>query len=273
MQQNFGTKFKKEDIDFLIDTHCHLDFKNFSKDLDLIIDRALKNRVKRMITISTLVKNFPQLLEIVQKYENVYCSIGTHPLSAGEESEITAAQILSFLKYEKLVAIGECGLDYHYKDVDPKIQKKVFFEHIEASQESQLPLVIHARSADEDMIQILEESILKKPFPFILHCYSSKEKLARTGIDLGGYLSFSGIVTFKNAQEVQKIASLTPMDRILVETDSPYLAPVPFRGQRNEPSFVLETARYLAKLKGLDFIEFSNQTSYNALNLFWKNEL
>ncbi|MBB5073051.1 TatD DNase family protein [Bartonella callosciuri] len=254
----------------LIDTHCHLDFEDFSQDLGGVIQRALDADVKRMITISTHVHKLDKLLAIAQTYDQVFCSVGTHPNNAREEQNITAEELINLSKHPKIVAFGESGLDYHYDYSTPEEQKKVFQEHIIASQETQLPLVIHSRNADSDLEKILREQIKEKAFPFILHCYSSGEKLARTSIELGGYISFSGILTFKNALELREIAKIVPHQHLLVETDAPFLAPVPYRGKTNEPFFVRYTAAILAETIGLSIEEIAHITTQNAFRLFNK---
>ncbi|WP_273759955.1 TatD family hydrolase [Bartonella sp. ML70XJBT.G] len=254
----------------LIDTHCHLDFEDFSQDLDGVIQRALDADIKRMITISTHVRKLDKLLAIAQTYDQVFCSVGTHPNSASDEQNITAEELIHLSKHPKIVAFGEVGLDYHYDYSSPEEQKKVFQEHIIASRETQLPLVIHSRNADSDMEKILREQIKEGAFPFVLHCYSSGMQLARAGIELGGYLSFSGILTFKNALEIREVAKIVPQDYLLVETDAPFLAPVPHRGKTNEPSFVRYTAAILAETIGLSLEEVAQITTHNAFRLFSK---
>lgn len=254
----------------LIDTHCHLDFEDFSQNLDDVIQRALDANVKRMITISTHVHKLDRLLEITQTYDQVFCSVGTHPNYAHEEQNITAEELIQLSKNPKVVAFGEVGLDYHYDYSSPQEQKKTFQEHIIASRETQLPLVIHSRNADVDMEKILREQTKEGAFPFILHCYSSGMQLARAGFELGGYISFSGILTFKNALEIRKIAKIVPHEHLLVETDAPFLAPVPHRGKINEPSFVRYTAALLAETIGLSTEEVAQITTQNAFRLFRK---
>ncbi|WP_317993268.1 TatD family hydrolase [Bartonella gliris] len=254
----------------LIDTHCHLDFEDFAQDLDDVIQRALDADVRRMITISTRVRKLDKLLAITQAYDQVFCSVGTHPNNAHEEQNITAESLSNLSKHPKIVAFGEVGLDYHYDYSSPKEQKKIFQEHIIASRETQLPLVIHSRNADEDMEKILREQIKEGAFPFVLHCYSSGMQLARAGIELGGYISFSGILTFKNALEIREIAKIVPHEHLLVETDAPFLAPVPHRGKTNEPSFVRYTAAILAETIGLTIEETAQITTQNAFRLFSK---
>ncbi|WP_375706745.1 TatD family hydrolase [Bartonella sp. AA126HLJHH] len=254
----------------LIDTHCHLDFEDFSQDLDNVIQRALDAEVKRMITISTHVHKLDKLLAIAQSYDQVFCSVGTHPNHAHEEQNITAEELIQLSNHPKIVAFGEGGLDYHYDYSTPEEQKKVFQEHIIASRKTQIPLVIHSRNADIDMEKILREQIKEGAFPFILHCYSSGMQLARAGIELGGYISFSGILTFKNALEIREIAKIVPHEHLLVETDAPFLAPSPHRGKTNEPSFVCYTAAVLAETIGLSIEETAQITTRNAFRLFSK---
>lgn len=254
----------------LIDTHCHLDFDEFAPELDQVIERAFTNDIACMVTISTRVRQFDRIRAIAERYENVFCSIGTHPHHAHEELDVTAEELAALAHHPKVVAIGEAGLDYHYDFSLPDAQKQSFLAHIAAARQSGLPLVIHSRSADEDMEDILRQEMHKGRFCFILHCYSSGMRLAQTGIELGGYISFSGILTFKNAQNIREIAKIVPHDRLLVETDAPYLAPVPYRGQRNEPAFVSKTADILAQILNMSSAEIAEITTRNALALFRK---
>ncbi len=254
----------------LVDSHCHLDFADFEPERDDIVQRALDARVRRMVTISTRVKKFDTIRAIAETYDSVYCSDGTHPNNAHEELDITADDLVRLSEHPKVVAIGEAGLDYHYDYAPPEAQRQGFLVHIEAARRTQLPLVIHARSADEDMAEILERETEKGAFPFILHCFSSGRALAEKGIALGGYVSFSGILTFKNSPEIREIATIVPRDRLLVETDAPFLAPLPHRGKRNEPSFVQHTAAVLAETIGVSNDEVARITSDNVFRLFSK---
>lgn len=254
----------------LVDSHCHLDFPDFAEERAAIVARALAAGVGRMVTISTRVKRFPQILEIAESYDEVYCSVGTHPHNAAEELDITADDLVRLAAHPKVVAIGEVGLDYHYDKSPRDTQAAGFRTHIAAARETGLPLVIHARSADDDVAAILEDETGKGAFPFILHCFSSGRRLAEVGVALGGYVSFSGILTFKNSAELRAIAAQVPHDRLLVETDAPYLAPVPHRGQRNEPSFVVETARVLAETIDVTADEIAAVTTDNFFRLFSK---
>ncbi|UXN07247.1 TatD family hydrolase [Bartonella sp. HY761] len=254
----------------LIDSHCHLDFDDFVPELDEVVERAHQAGVKRMVTISTHVRQFDRIIRIAEKYEHVFCSVGTHPNSAHEEPDITAEDLLALTSHEKVVAIGEAGLDYHYDYATPQQQRTSFLHHIDAARRSELPLVIHSRNADEDMEEILREEMAKGKFKFILHCYSSGMQLAKAGIELGGYLSFSGILTFKGAPEIREVAKIVPLQQLLVETDAPYLAPVPYRGKRNEPSYVVKTAEVLAELRSLSYEDLAKITTDNAFRLFSK---
>jgi TatD DNase family protein len=255
----------------LIDTHCHLDFADFDAERDEIIARAHAAGVKQMVTISTRVRRLPDLLKIAEQYPSVFCSVGTHPNNADEELDIGADELIRLANsHEKIVAIGEAGLDYFYDTQKPEDQKTGLLRHIEAARKTSLPLVIHSRSADEDMADILRSETGKGAFPFILHCFSSGPELAKTGIELGGYVSFSGILTFPKSQELRDIAKELPLERLLVETDAPYLAPKRWRGKRNEPSYVVNTAEILAEVHGITLAEIADITTDNAFRLFSK---
>lgn len=254
----------------LVDSHCHLDFPDFAEERDAVVARALAAGVGRMVTISTRVKRFASILEIAERYEEVFCSVGTHPHNAAEEPDVTADELVRLSRHPKVVAIGEAGLDYHYDKSPREAQARGLRTHVAAARETGLPLVIHARNADEDMAGILEDEAGKGAFPFVLHCFSSGAALARTGVALGGYLSFSGILTFKNSQELRDIAADVPRDRLLVETDAPYLAPVPLRGKRNEPAYVAHTAAVLAETLGMSRDDIATLTTANFFRLFSK---
>ncbi|TWG99120.1 TatD DNase family protein [Mesorhizobium sp. J18] len=254
----------------LVDSHCHLDFPDFAEERDEIINRARQVGVELMVTISTRVRRFDAVRAIAERYDQVYCSVGTHPHNAGEELDVSAQQLTELSKHPKVVAIGEAGLDYFYDKAPRDAQAAGFRTHIEAARRTGLPLIIHSRDADEDMAAILEEESGKGAFPFILHCFSSGAALAETGVRLGGYVSFSGILTFKNSEELREIARDLPRDRLLVETDAPYLAPVPKRGKRNEPAFVAHTAKLLGETIGVGEDEIARITSDNFFRLFTK---
>jgi TatD DNase family protein len=252
----------------LVDSHCHLDFPDFADELDGVVARARAAGVGRMVTISTRIRQQPQLIAIADRFADVYCSVGTHPHHAHEELDITTAEIVAHTRHPKVVAIGEAGLDYHYDTGPREAQEQGFRRHIAAARETGLPLVIHSRDADEDMAQILEEEMGKGAFPAVLHCFTGGPELACRAIAIGVFISFTGIVTFKKSDALRAIAASLPADRFLVETDSPYLAPGPYRGKRNEPAFVVETAKTLASVRGVSFEEISRQTTDNFFSLF-----
>jgi TatD DNase family protein len=254
----------------LIDSHCHLDFPELSAELDAVLDRARGAGVGLVVTISTRVNRFSELKAIVEAHDNVFCSVGTHPHNAAEEPDITVEELVELARHPKVVAIGEAGLDYHYDHSPRDVQKKSFRAHIAAARKTGLPLVIHARDADADVARMLEEENAKGAFPFVLHCFTGGADLAHRGLALGGYVSFSGVVTFKNAEALRDIALAVPSDRLLVETDAPYLAPEPFRGRTNEPAFVAHTAARLAALRGVRESEMARLTTENFFRLFDK---
>jgi len=254
----------------LVDSHCHLDFPDFADELDAVVDRARAADIGRIVTISTRVARHAGLIAIAERFPDVFCSVGTHPHNAHEELDVTAADLVARARHPKVVAIGEAGLDYHY-DYSPRdAQERGFRTHIAAARETGLPLVIHAREADDDMASILEEETRKGAFPAVLHCFTGGRDLAMRAIALGLSISFTGILTFKNSADLRKIAAGLPSDRILVETDAPYLAPGKFRGKRNEPSYVVETAKVLAETRGVAFDEIARQTTENFYRLFAK---
>jgi TatD DNase family protein len=254
----------------LVDSHCHLDFPDFSEERDAIVARARAAGVGVMVTISTRVKRFAELKAITNSYDRIYCSIGTHPHHADEELDVTVEDLVRFAEDPTVVAIGEAGLDYHYDNSPREAQEEGFRRHIAAARETGLPLVIHARDADADIARILREEMGKGAFPAILHCFSSGRDLALTGVELGMYVSFSGILTFKRSDELRAIAGQIPPERLLVETDAPYLAPVPHRGRRNEPAYVAETAKVLASVRGVSEDEIAARTTDNFFKLFRK---
>jgi TatD DNase family protein len=254
----------------LIDSHCHLDFPDFAAELDAVVARARAAGVGRMVTISTRVKKHAQIIEIAETFSDVFCSVGTHPHHAHEELGIDAAALVAIAQHPKVVAIGEAGLDYHYDSSPREAQEQGFRAHIAAARETGLPLVIHSREADADMARILTEETGKGAFPAVLHCFTGGRELAFTAIDLGLTVSFTGIITFKNSAALREIAAALPAERILVETDSPYLAPVPYRGKRCEPAYVLETAKVLAETRGVSLDDISRQTTDNFFRLFSK---
>jgi TatD DNase family protein len=254
----------------LVDSHCHLDFPDFASELDAIVARARSVGIGRMITISTRVRRHAQVLAIAEKFPDVFCSVGTHPHYAHEELDIDAHALMEITKHPKVVAIGEAGLDYHYDKSPREAQAQSLRQHIAAARQTGLPLVIHSRECDHDMTRILRDESGKGAFPAVLHCFTGGRDLAFAAIELGHYVSFTGILTFKNSQNLRDIAAALPPDRILVETDAPYLAPLPFRGKRNEPSYVVETAKVLAATRGVALDEITRQTTENFFRLFAK---
>jgi TatD DNase family protein len=254
----------------LIDSHCHLDFPDFAAELDAIVARAEGAGVTRMVTISTRVRKHAQVLAIAERFPNVTCSVGTHPHHAHEELDITADELIARAQNPKVVAIGEAGLDYHYDNSPRDAQAQGFRTHIAAARAAKLPLVIHTREADEDTARILEDEMGKGPFSAVLHCYTGGAELARRAVALGCSIGFTGIVTFKNSAGLRAIAKDLPADRFLIETDAPYLAPIPYRGKRNEPAYVAEVAKMLAEVRGVSPDEIARQTTENFFKLFAK---
>lgn len=254
----------------LVDSHCHLDFPDFSGDLDAIVARASEAGIGRMVTISTRVRRLSELIAIAERFPNVYCSVGTHPHHADEEDGISANELAELTRHPKVVALGEAGLDYFYDNGSPQAQARGFRAHIAAARMTGLPLVIHTRQADRDCGRILEEEVARGPFRAVLHCYSGGRELAMKAIDLGLSISFTGILTFPKSGSLRALAAELPADRIMVETDSPYLAPGKFRGKRNEPAYVVEVARVLAEARGVSLDEICRQTSQNFFRLFSK---
>jgi TatD DNase family protein len=254
----------------LVDSHCHLDFPDFAEDLDGIVTRAEAAGIGRIVTISTRVRQLPALLTITERFANVYCSVGTHPHHADEEDGIPADELIELTRHPKVVALGEAGLDYFYEHGSHEAQARGFRAHIAAARATGLPLVIHTRDADDHAGRILEEEMAKGAFRAVLHCYTGGRELAMKAIAMGLSISFTGILTFKKSQALRDLAAELPADRIMVETDAPYLAPGKFRGKRNEPSYVVETARVLAETRGVSLEEVSRQTTENFFRLFNK---
>lgn len=252
----------------LVDSHCHLDFPDFASEVDEVVARAGDAGIGLMVTISTKISEFDKVLALTERFPNVYCSVGIHPHEAATEPETDAARLIELAQHPKVVGIGETGLDYFYEHSPREPQQRCFRTHIAAARETGLPLIVHTREAEDDTARILSEEMGKGAFTGLLHCFTSSEKLAAHALGLGFYISLSGILTFKGAADLQVTATKVPMDRLLVETDAPYLAPVPKRGKRNEPSFVVHTAAKLAALKGITPDELALQTSENFLTLF-----
>lgn len=251
----------------LVDSHCHLDFPDFASERAAVLARARAAGVATMLTIGTRLDEFDGVRAIAEGDADIWCSVGAHPHEAADHAHLLPSQLASLTEHPKVVGIGETGLDFHY-DLSPRdIQKRVFRAHITASKLTSLPLIIHAREADDDIARILVE---ESPPPGVLHCFSSGRGLAEAALAIGFYISISGIVTFKNAEDLRAIVRDVPLDRLLVETDSPYLAPVPYRGKRNEPAYVAATAAAVAALKGGDPNELAAATTANFFRLFAK---
>ncbi len=254
----------------IVDSHCHLDFPDFDGELPDIIARARSAGVTRMVTICTRLRHEPRVRAIAEAYEGVYYAAGTHPMSAAEEPMVTVAELVALARHPKFVAIGETGLDYHYTAQSAEVQATSLRLHIEAAQETGLPLIIHARAADKDMARILADGMAIRPYSCVMHCFSSGAALAQAALDMGFYLSMSGIATFPKSSELRTIFSAAPISRVLLETDSPYLAPMPHRGKRNEPAYTAFTAKTGAQIFGVSEAEFAAITSANFDRLFPK---
>lgn len=254
----------------LVDSHCHLDFDSFDEDFDDVLTRARGAGVGTMVTICTKLSEFDRIRDIAEGQDDIYCSIGVHPHEAAEEGIDTPDALLDGATHPKVIGIGETGLDYYYEHSPRDRQATSFRAHIAAARETGLPLIVHTRDADADTIGILREENAAGAFPGVIHCFTSTRELAEAALALGFYISLSGIVTFKNARDLQDIARDVPSDRILIETDAPYLAPVPKRGRRNEPAFVAHTATFLAELRGEPVERLAETTSENFFTLFNK---
>lgn len=254
----------------ITDSHCHLDFPDFEGQIGDFVSKAAEAGVHRMVTICTKLRNEPAVRAIAEAHAPVFYAAGTHPMSTADEPLATLDELVALSAHPKFVGIGETGLDYHYTADSADIQKQSLRVHIQAAQQTGLPLIIHARAADDDMARILAEEHANAPYSCVMHCFSSSAELGKAALDLGFYLSMSGIAAFPKSQELRDIFASAPVDRILVETDAPYLAPPPFRGKRNEPSYVAHTARKGAEVFGMDYAEFAAQTEANFERLFSK---
>jgi TatD DNase family protein len=252
----------------LVDSHCHLDFDSFAGDLDNVVARAGEAGVGMMVTIATSIEGCGSARRVAERFPNVYCSVGVHPHEAKTDGQKSADLLVRLTGYDKTVGIGETGLDYYYEHSPRDDQQVSFRAHIQAARETGLPVIVHTRDADEDTAAILTEEMKKGPFTGLIHCFSSGPKLAEIAVELGLYISVSGIATFKAAEELRQTLSGVPMDRLLVETDAPYLAPTPNRGKRNEPAFVAYTAARLAEIKGAPVEEIAAATTDNFFRLF-----
>lgn len=258
------------DLPQITDSHCHLDFPDFEGRIDEVVASAAKAGVRRMVTICTKLRNLKQVQAIAEAHAPVFFAAGTHPMSAANEPLVSVEDLTGLAKHPKCVGIGETGLDYHYTAESKDIQQTSLRIHIEAARQTGLPLIIHARHADADMSRILQEEHSAGAFTCVMHCFSSSRELAETALDLGFYLSMSGITAFPKSAELRAIFSAAPIDRILVETDAPYLAPPPFRGKRNEPAYVAHTTRRAAETFGMEYTDFAAQTEANFERLFTK---
>lgn len=257
----------------LVDSHCHLDFPDFADELDDVVSRARSAGVGTMVTICTRLSAFDQVLAIAERHDDIWCSVGVHPHEAAAEQDVTIDRIVELARHPKVVGIGEAGLDYFYDHSPRQRQQDVFRLHIRAARATGLPLIVHSRNADAETLALLAEPHEGAgPLSGVIHCFSSTRVLSRGALDLGFYISLSGIITFKNAEELRQIATEVPADRLLVETDSPYLAPVPKRGKRNEPAFVAHTAARVAELRGVEAGTLAQQTTDNFFRLFAKAE-
>ncbi|MBK0329153.1 TatD family hydrolase [Rhodobacteraceae bacterium F11138] len=254
----------------ITDSHCHLDFPDFEGQLDTIIANAQAAGVTRMVTICTRLRNEPTVRAIAESHDPVFYAAGTHPMSAAEEPMATVDELIALARHPKFVGIGETGLDYHYTAESAQVQKDSLRIHIAAARDTGLPLIIHARAADDDIARILTEEFRNGAYGCVMHCFSSSAALARAALDLGFYLSMSGIAAFPKSQELRDIFAAAPIERILVETDAPYLAPPPHRGKRNEPAFTAHTARKGAEVFGMDYPDFAARTQQNFDRLFHK---
>lgn len=256
----------------IIDSHCHLNFPEFADDFKQILERAKQNNVQIMQTICTQVSKFPDVLAIANAYQNIYCSTGVHPCDVEKEGIISIKNLLDMTRNDKVISLGETGIDFYHTIEQNKRDKQIesFINHIEAAKISNLPLIIHTRDAEEVTIKILKEQLKLAKFKAVIHCFTGSSYMAKEILDMGFYISISGIVTFKNATNLQNIVKNLPLDKLLVETDAPYLAPIPHRGKRNEPAYVKHTAEFIAKLKNISYDEVAKATTDNFFKLFDK---
>ena len=254
----------------LIDSHCHLDFPDFADELDAVVQRARDAGVERMVTIGTRLDKAAAMIAIAERFPDVFFTVGVHPHEAAGATDADFAEMRDLARHPKCVGVGEAGLDYHYNFAPPEVAKRVFREQIGIARDLALPLVIHTREAEDDTAAILEEEMARGAFQPLMHCFTSSRALAETALRLGAYISFSGVVTFKKSEELRALARDAPLDRVLVETDAPYLAPMPWRGKRNEPAYVVQTARVVAEAKGLAPEALADATRANTLRIFSK---
>lgn len=258
------------DYGYIVDSHCHLNYKGLVETQNQVIERARTAGVGCMLSINTKLREYAQIIDIVEKYPDIFGTVGIHPHEAESESDVAVDTLVRLSQHPKIVGLGETGLDYYYDNAPRDLQKINFRAHIQAAQQTGLPVIIHTRDADDDCIHILEEEMKSGPFKGVIHCFTASQKLADACLAMGLYISISGIVTFKNAKAIQETAKTIPHDRILIETDAPFLAPVPHRGKTCEPAFVADTALFLADLRGEKQEQFSRQTTNNFFELFDK---
>lgn len=255
---------------YIVDSHCHLNYEGLAEVQDDVVMRARAAGVGCMLSINTKLHQYSEIVEIIEKYDDIFGTVGIHPHEAENEPDVAIEALLERAKHPKIVGIGETGLDYYYDNAPRDLQKVNFHNHITASRETGLPLIVHARDADDDCIEILTEEITKGFFPGVIHCFTASQRLADACLEMGLYISISGIVTFKSARDLQATAKTIPADRLLIETDSPFLAPVPHRGKTCEPAYVADTGRFLADLRGESFEELGERTTQNFFDLFSK---
>jgi TatD DNase family protein len=254
----------------LVDSHCHLDFPDFQEDFDAVLSRAEEAGIKTMMTICTHVTKFDQVHDIAKAHDHIYCTVGIHPHNADSEPEVSVDDLVGWASNPKVIGLGETGLDYFYEHSPREIQQRQFRTHIEAARALDLPVIIHTRDAEEDTLAMIEEEMAKAPFKGLIHCFSASKEFAARMVDLGLYISISGIVTFKKADDLREAIKGVPLDRLLVETDAPYLAPIPKRGKRNEPAYTAFTAAKVAEVKGVDVETLAKATTDNFFTLFSK---
>ena len=254
----------------LVDSHCHLNMPELVQDLDKIVFNAKKNKIKGLLTICTKLNELKELAVMSKKHNNIWYSGGIHPLNVDKIYKEELDILLKYSKDKKFIGIGETGLDYYYENPKVEMQKQSFIKHIDIARKLNLPIIVHTRDADTDTIKILKDEYKKKSFKGVIHCFTASEELAIEALKLNFYISVSGIITFKNAENIRQVIKKVPLERLLVETDAPYLAPIPERGKRNEPAFVKHTATYLSDLKSISFNELALQTTKNFYNLFNK---
>ncbi len=254
----------------LVDSHCHLDFPDFQEDFDEVLARAEEAGVTTMMTICTYVSKFDQVHDIAKAHDNIFCTVGIHPHNAESEPEVTVEQLVEMASNPKVIGFGETGLDYFYEHSPREVQQRQFRTHIEAARQLDLPVIIHTRDAEEDTLAIIEDEFAKAPFKGLIHCFSASDSFAQRVVELGLYISISGIVTFKKAEELRDAIRHVPLERLLVETDAPYLSPIPKRGKRNEPAYTAFTAAKVAEVKGVEEKEFAKVSTENFFRLFSK---